>query len=174
MSLKKFLEEHSPEALEKMAEEAQDDFLAKLIPILEKTSEYTAKLVIEKMATENVIEKKEKSETLENNTETIENTNEATASNKTNEDVDPTTNPGGLKAQDVKDAVAEAIRLNHSDKIMPFVKALVQKYPELLDEIVKMIKVELHDGVMKKYIDESSALNISNELNSLSLGETND
>lgn len=87
--------------------------------------------------------------------------------NKNNYYMDPSVTPGGLKAQEIKDAISEAIQVGQSDKILPFIKALAQQYPDTVNEIIKMVKIELHDGLMKKMIDEQAAVAITDQLNNM-------
>ncbi len=91
--------------------------------------------------------------------------------NKNNFFMDPSVTPGGLKAQDLKDAVAEALEVGQPDKILPFIKAIAQQYPDTVNEIIKMVKVELHDGIMKKLIEEDAAVSITDQLNAM-VGES--
>ena len=44
---------------------------------------------------------------------------------------------------------------------------LLTQKGETINEIIKMVKVELQDGYMKKLIDEETATDISNKLNEM-------
>jgi hypothetical protein len=190
MSFKDFLETTDPAMFDKLAEEAQVDLITKLTPLFDKCAEYTADLILRKIAetVENqaTVEKEEekvgnKEEQKENKEEEVKEDKEAVneeeviptdpaTANKSNEIMDPSLTPGGLKAQDVKDAVDEAIAVGQADQILPFCKALAEQYPEAFQEVVKMVKIELHDGVMKKLIEPDAAISITDQLNAM-LGE---
>lgn len=90
---------------------------------------------------------------------------------KSNQILDPSTTPGGLKAQDVKDAVLQAIQVGQPDKILPFVKTIAEHHPDAINEVIKMVKIELHDGIMKKLIEEDAAVSITDQLNAM-VGES--
>jgi hypothetical protein len=179
MDLKTFIEQNEPEVLQKLAAEAQDELVNKVVeaifPLFEKTAAYTAFLVLEKLAEEGNEAAQNVEETIEaqnQNAEVTAKVNEIAhtdpaAGNKTNQSMDPSVTPGGLKAQDIKDACSEAIQVGQAEKILPFVKAIVSQYPEAINEVIKMVKVELHDGIMKKLIDEETAVKITDELNAM-------
>jgi hypothetical protein len=187
MDLKEFIEKTEPEVLQKLASEAQDEMVNKVIdaifPLLEKTANYTAQLVLEKIA-EELSEKKEPKEEKEE-VENTDNPNEESAEqaavedenvkidstpatgNKTNETMDPTNTPGGMRAQDIKNAVSEACEAGQSNKIIPFVKAVGEQYPDAIQELIKMVKVELQAAFLNKSIDEETATALSDELNAM-------
>lgn len=174
MDLKTFIETTDPEVLQKFAEESQDELVNKIIdklfPIMEKQANYTAYLILEKLA-EEVDEVKVDGETAaKQNVETSEVTTETTGGKDNSTVQDGNNNPGGLRAQDVKDAIAEAIEVGQSDKILPFIKQLAQQYPDTFKEVVKMVKVELQDGIMKKLIEPEKAVEISDQINAM-IGE---
>lgn len=179
MDLKTFIEQSEPEVLQKLAAEAQDELVNKVVeaifPLFEKTAAYTAFLVLEKLAEEenkvapNIeedVEAQNQNAEATAKVNEIINTNPVTG-NKTNQSMDPSATPGGLRAQDVKDACSEAIQAGQAEKILPFVKAIASQYPEAINEVIKMVKVELHDGIMKKLIDEETAIKITDELNAM-------
>jgi hypothetical protein len=72
-----------------------------------------------------------------------------------------------IKVNDIKAAVQEALVAGSGEKIIGFVKALAQQNPEAINEVAKIIKVELHSAFMNKLIDEESAIKISDSLNEL-------
>ena len=78
--------------------------------------------------------------------------------------------PEGLKATEVSEAVDQAVAAGQPDKIMPFVKAVAQAHPDALNEIVKIVKVCIHDAVMKRTIDPEQAAKIAEELNAIVAG----
>jgi len=177
MDFKNFIEQTEPEVLEKLAAEAQDELVRKVIdamfPLFEKTANYTAHLILEKLA-EEVQQEEAPAEEVPAEQEQ-EGGEEApvkldatpATGNKTNESMNPSATPGGLKAQDVKDAIDEAMQVGQSDKILPFVEAVMKQYPETANEVIKMVKVALHDGIMKQLIDEESAIAITDKLNAM-------
>jgi hypothetical protein len=186
MDLRTFIEQSEPEVLQKLAAEAQDELVNKVVeaifPLFEKTAAYTAFLVLEKLAeeikeeapkeNEATQEVEEAVEAQDQNAEVTAKVNEIAhtdpaAGNKTNQSMDPSVTPGGLKAQDIKDACSEAIQVGQAEKILPFVKAIASQYPETINEVIKMVKVELHDGIMKKLVDEETAVKITDELNAM-------
>lgn len=187
MDLRTFIEQSEPEVLQKLAVEAQDELVNKVVeaifPLFEKTAAYTAFLVLEKLAEETkeeapkeetgaAPEVEEAVEAQDQNAEASAKVNEIAhtdpvAGNKTNQSMDPSVTPGGLKAQDIKDACSEAIQVGQAEKILPFVKAVAGQFPETINEVIKMVKVELHDGIMKKLVDEETAVKITDELNAM-------
>ena len=191
MDLKEFLEKTEPEVLEKLAANAQDELITKVVeamfPLFEKTANYTAYLILEKLAEEanakeaNVekaeSEEAEKQEPPKTEDEAVrrnfeENKNSPdpwtpASGGSNNILVDPSVTPGGMKAQDVKDALSEALQLGESGKVLPFVKAVAEQYPETVNELIKMVKVELQDAYMKKFIDEETAASLSDQLNEM-------
>lgn len=153
MNMKKFLEATDPEMLQKFAEAKEEDLLEKLLPLLEKTANYTAYLVMEKMA-----------EAIEG--EVPPGSTTPATGNRTNDQSNPT-RPTGLNIQQVHDAICEAIGTGNSGKIVPFVDAIAKSHPDAINEVIKAVKVELHDGLMKGQIDEEIATQISSALNSM-------
>lgn len=185
MDLKEFIEKTEPEVLQKLASEAQDEMVNKVVealfPLLEKTANYTAQLVLEKIAEELAEKKEEVSEEKQNEDNPNEEKAEQAAvedenvkidstpatGNKTNESMDPSTTPGGMRAEDIKNAVSEACEAGQANKILPFVKAVGEQYPDAIQELIKMVKVELQAAFMSKFIDEETATSISDELNAM-------
>lgn len=188
MDLRTFIEQTEPEALQKLAAEAQDELVNKVVeaifPLFEKTAAYTAFLVLEKLAeeakekapkeeeagaapeVEEAVEAQDQNAEASAKVNEIAHTDPVTAS-KSNQSMDPSATPGGLKAQDIKDACSEAIQVGQAEKILPFVKAVAGQFPETINEVIKMVKVELHDGIMKKLVDEETAIKITDELNAM-------
>lgn len=178
MDLKTFLDKTEPEVMQKIAADAQDELVKKVVeamfPLFEKTANYTAHLILEKLAEEEEKEEvvpeageQKSTETDETDQQEVKIDSTPVTGNKTNETVDPSTTPGGLKAQEIKDAIDEAMQVGESGKILSFVEAVMKQYPETINEIIKMVKVELQDGYMKKLIDEETATDISNKLNEM-------
>ena len=160
MDMKKFFESTDPDILQKIAEDSQNELLEKMLPILEKTANYTAYLVMQKLA-----------EAMESGAPIDPIAPPAAQApvtgNRSNADSRPNPIQGGLDMKQVHDAVAEALATQNASKIIPFVQAVGGKHPELLNEIVKAVKVELHDAIMKQLIDEEGAVQISQALNSM-------
>lgn len=174
MNLKEFIDTTNPESLQKLAETAQNELVGKfveaLLPLMEKQAEYAAYLILEKLA-EQIDETRVDGETAAKQNVDISETPVETTAGKDNSLVqDGNNNIGGLPAQQVKDAITEAIEVNQTDKIIPFAKQLAQQYPDAFKEVVKMIKVALQDGVLKKFIDVEQAANISDQINAM-IGE---
>lgn len=153
MNMRTFLESTDPEMLQKFAEEQEDYLLEKLFPLLEKTANYTAYLVMEKLA-----------EAMEGEVAPASVT--PATGNRTNEQSNPT-RPTGINIQQVHDAVSEAIGTGNSGKVVPFVDAIAKSHPDAINEVIKAVKVELHDGLMKQQLDEQTATQISSALNSM-------
>lgn len=165
MDLKGFIEATSPEVLEKLAEDAQDELLnkleARLMPLLEKTAQYTAYIL--KCAGEELQEG-------EQVIEVPSIVNKPETGNKDNQEVVNKNQDDTLDKNMIVESIDQAIEAGKPDAIIPFVKSLMQSRPDAVNEVVKIIKVELQDLVAKAKIDENSALEISNALNQL-LGE---
>lgn len=166
MDMKKFFESTDPDILQKIAEDSQNELLERMLPILEKTANYTAYLVMQKLA-----------EAMEGGVSADLATPPPAAQapaaqtpatgNRSNADSRPNPIQGGLDMKQVHDAVAEALATQNASKIIPFVQAVGGKHPEVLNEIIKAVKVELHDAIMKQLIDEESAVQISQALNGM-------
>ena len=161
MDMKNFFESTDPDILQKIAEDSQNELLEKMLPILEKTANYTAYLVMQKLA-----------EAMEGEVSANPATPPPAAQtpatgNRSNADSRPNPIQGGLDMKQVHDAVAEALATQNASKIIPFVQAVGGKHPEVLNEIIKAVKVELHDAIMKQLIDEESAVQISQALNGM-------
>ena len=160
LNLKQFLDVTSPETLEKLAQEAQDELVTKvaeaLMPLMEKQAEYCAYLVMQKLA------------------ETDVNLAEAAAAmvppdaapvtgNEDNSQMNPTEGKG-LDRNEIVAAVKEALAANQPDKIIPFVQAIAKQNPALAIEVCKAVKVELHAAVMNKQIEGEKAVEIAQKL----------
>ena len=161
MDMKNFFESTDPDILQKIAEDSQNELLEKMLPILEKTANYTAYLVMQKLA-----------EAMEDGVSVDPvmpppATQTPATGNRSNADSRPNPIQGGLDMKQVHDAVAEALATQNASKIIPFVQAVGGKHPEVLNEIIKAVKVELHDAIMKQLIDEESAVQISQALNGM-------
>jgi hypothetical protein len=171
MDLRRFLEETEPEVLQKLAEDSQNELLESMLPLLEKTANYTAYLVMEKLA--EILDQHEGAQSVEDSTAppitggaVTEDIPQASGSRE-NGNVVANPESGGLNIQQVHDAVIEAIEAGQPDKILPFVQAVGSAYPTLVNEVIKAVKTDLHDGIMKKTIDEQKAIEISQALNSM-------
>ena len=92
---------------------------------------------------------------------------ESSTGGQTNKAMDDNRPSSSIKVNDIKAAVQEALVAGSGEKILSFVKALASQQPEAINEVVKIIKVELHSSFMNKQIDEESALKISDGLNAL-------
>ena len=160
LNLKQFLEATAPEALEKLAQEAQDELVTKvaeaLMPLMEKQAEYCAYLVMQKLA------------------ETDVNLVEAAAAmvppdaapvtgNEDNSQMNPTEGKG-LDRNEIVAAVKEALAANQPDKIVPFVQAIAKQNPDLEVEVCKAVKIELHSAVMNKQIEAEKAVETAQKL----------
>lgn len=161
MNFMEFMEKTAPEDLQKLAEEAENDFANKIVdlmfPLLEKQAEYTVALVMEKLAEAGAIEQQIE--------ETPLPASGAPASGASdNSTVEGTNTPSGLKLSEIQDAVQEAIASGSPDKIIPFVKAIEESRPEYITEVIKIVKVQLHDAAMKKTIDPEVAVQIAQAL----------
>lgn len=165
MNLKEFIDATSPEDLAKIAEDAQDDLLSKIasvvLPLLEKQADYILYKLAEEMnaheANETPKEEKEEHQ--------IDPKQVADEASRDNSIVDDgSTHPGGLKVNDVTEAINEAIIAGQADKILPFVKAVAEQHPDTVNEIIKIVKVILHDAMMKKLIDPKEGIEISSKL----------
>jgi hypothetical protein len=171
MDLRKFLEETEPEVLQKLAEDTQNELLESMLPLLEKTASYTAYLVMEKLA--EMLDQHEGAQSVEDSTAppiaggAVTEAIPQTARGRENETVVANPESGGLDIKQVHDAVIEAIEVQQPDKIIPFVQAVSSAYPTLVNEVIKAVKTELHDAIMKKTIDEQKAIEISQALNSM-------
>ena len=160
LNLKQFLDVTSPETLEKLAQEAQDELVTKvaeaLMPLMEKQAEYCAYLVMQKLA------------------ETDVNLAEAAAAmvppdaapvtgNEDNSQMNPTEGKG-LDRNEIVAAVKEALAANQPDKIIPFVQAIAKQNPDLAVEVCKAVKVELHAAVMNKHVEAEKAVEVAQKL----------
>lgn len=177
MDFKQFLETTSPETLEKLAEEAQNELVAKvadaLLPLMEKQAEYTVALLLEKIAgapvpapdgTQDDINPTNEAQVVQEAT----GTSTPAAGNKDNSAMGTHTRSEDLLApEELKAAINEAVEAGQADKIVPFVKALMQAHPDVVDEIVKIIKVELHAALMNKKIDQETAVAVSQQVDQL-------
>lgn len=161
-NFREFLEATSPETLEKLASEAQDDLLAKMeermLPLLEKCAQYTAYII--KCADEQLVEGVQ---------EMPPSTKPMTGS-KDNEEVTDRKPDNFLDKNTIVDSVREAVAAGKADAIIPFVKTVIQSKPDAANEIIKIIKVELQDLATSEKIDPEMAVNIGDALNQL-LGE---
>ena len=164
---KDWLESQSPEVLEKMAEAEQDSLVNKVIdrimPLLEKQAEYTVYLLTK------IAEGEE--EVKENKEEVPEEVGlpaqPASGSKDNLANNPPTKAPSGLQVNDVKAAIEEAIAQGQASKISSLAKAIASSYPDLITEVIKIIKIELQDACMKQMLEIDEATKISDELNSL-------
>lgn len=165
-SFKEWLESKDASVLEKMAEAEQDSLVNKVIdrimPLLEKQAEYTVYLLTKKA--------EEAEEGGEGNEEVqpVGLPAQPASGSKDNLANDPPSKaPAGLQVNDVKAAVEEAIINEQSSKIPALVKAVASNYPDLIAEVVKIIKIELQDACMKKMLTPEDAAKVSDELNNL-------
>ena len=165
MDLKEFLEATSPEVLEKLASEAQNDLLSKLeerlLPLLEKTAQYTAYII--KCAGEELVEEVPAQVTPANPEKPI-------TGSKDNLEVTGKVPDNLLDKNMIVDSVREAVEAGKADAIIPFVKSVMESKPDAANEIVKIIKVELQDLATSEKIDDQTAVALSDQLNQL-LGE---
>lgn len=162
-----WLEATSPEVLEKLAEAEQDRFFEKLMPLLEKQAEYTVYL-IKKAAEEMEQEIPSQQQQQATQEEVTELPKKPETSGKDNIDVDPVTkSEPGIKVNDITLAVQEAIAQGQLDKITTFVKAIMSNYPDAVDDVIKIVKVELQDAGMKQIISVEDAVKVSDALNLL-------
>lgn len=182
MNFIEWMQKTSPEDLQKLAEEAQDDLVRKvmdsMIPLFEKQAQYTVHLI--KLAMEDgspAEEEQEQKEPVQQEEESAEQGSDPIpgaltplSGGKDNTDVVGSETPEGLKATEVSEAVDQAVAAGQPDKIMPFVKAVAQAHPDALNEIVKIVKVCIHDAVMKRTIDPEQAAKIAEELNAIVAG----
>jgi len=167
MNFQAFIQQTEPELLQKMAEEVQDDLIGKIVarltPLLEKSAEWSAYLVLEKLAeaaaAEPQPEPKEEAEPAPTDTPVL------TPGSKTNEAVQGTAT--GLDTEALRAAINEAIDAQQPDKILPFIKAIGESNPPLIPEIAKVIKTELHSAVLSSRIEEETALEVTTAINQL-------
>lgn len=160
----------SPETLEKLAEAEQDRLIEKLFPLMEKQAEYIVHLI--KLAAEDIVQ--EEATTLPPKEEVAQvegelpPTNKPITGTKDNIDVDPVTkSEPGIQVNDIIAAVQEAIEKGQLEKITAFVKAVASHYPEAMDDIIKIVKVELQDAGMKQLITIEDVAKIAEELNAI-------
>jgi hypothetical protein len=174
MTFINYIKEKNPDLLEKLSGVEKSP----LINLFEKQAEYIIKALMEKKAEEEVKEIKSgtdyKQPTEDPNVSPelapIPVT-EAITGGQNNKNMDDNRPSPSIKVNDLKDAVQEALVAGAGDKVITFVKALAEQNPEAINEVIKIIKVELHSAYMNKIIDEESALKVSNELNLLLDGE---
>lgn len=164
MDFQKFLKETSPEVLEKLAEDVQNEMVTKvaeaLMPIFEKSAQYTAYLIKEALQD---VAPTEAAPILGD--EPIANPKATVAHN--NEGVEGSNIEGGIDVNQVTDAIREALVANAANKIAPFVKAVASAHPEAYTELVKLVKVQLQDAVMHKILDTESAAAVVQELDNM-------
>ena len=169
MNFQEWLDATSPEVLEKLAEIEQDRLVLKvidqLIPIMEKQAEYTAYLIMNKFAEE---QEQVEQEQIQEQGLPIKPASGA----KDNIENDPVTkSPPGLPINEIIKAIEEAIQVGQPDKIVALVKAIASKFPEAIDDVIKIVKVELQDAGMKRFISLDDAAKIAQELNVLAEGD---
>lgn len=179
MDFMEFIKKSSPEDLQKIAEQAQDEIVAKvmsaMIPLLEKQAEYTLEL-IKKAMEEGEAQEPQEEEKEEPKKEEIEEmpiepgTIPGTTYGEDNSDVVGSETPGGIVATDVQVAVNQAIEAGQATKIEAFVKAVASSHPEALFEIIKIVKVVLHTAIMKRKIDPAEAAKVAQALDGLAAG----
>jgi hypothetical protein len=157
MNLRDFLNQNEPESLEKLAQEHGEEFLEKVLPIIEKTANYTAHLVMEKLAEALGVEQV--------NPETTPDA--PVTGSRDNTENDGNTVKKGLDMKQVHDAIYQAIEAGQPDKIMPFIQAISQNYPDIVNTVIQAAKVEIHDGIMRKKITDQDGVQIAQSLNSL-------
>ena len=175
MDFMEFIKKSSPEDLQKIAEQAQDEIVAKvmsaMIPLLEKQAEYTLELI--KRAMEEGGEPPAQEEQREEAKEEMPvepGTIPGTTYGEDNSDVVGSETPGGIVATDVQVAVNQAIEAGQATKIEAFVKAVASSHPEALFEIIKIVKVVLHTAIMKRKIDPAEAAKVAQALDGLAAG----
>jgi hypothetical protein len=175
MDFKEFFEKTSPEEFQKVAETAQDDLVKKVIeglmPLFNKYAEYTVELIKTAVAGDDTETPNPGPQ--EGTTEVVSAIPDnpgnipGTTLGKDNSGVVGSETPEGLKATDVQYAVAEAVEAGQADKIMPFVKAVASAHPDAVNEIIKIVKVSLHDAIMNRKIDPEQAAKVAEELDQL-------
>jgi hypothetical protein len=162
MKFIQFVKQSNPDFLEKMAGIEQDT----LVDLLEKQAEYTVHLLLEKLA--------EETQEVPGGSPTADPSQTPITGGQENVLMDDNRPSNSIKVNDIKAAVQEAITAGAGEKIIAFVKALAQQNPEAVNEVVKIIKVELHSAFMNKQIDEESAVKISDGLNEILDGGKNE
>jgi len=166
MDFKEFLEATSPETLQKLAEDAQNEMVDKvvnaLLPIMEKQAEYTMYLL--KTALEDVAPTEAAPISGD---EQITPTSVPSTGAHDNTGVDASNNEGGLNVNQIVEAIQQAVVAGQAPKIVEFVKAIASAHPDTYSEVVKIVKVQLQDAVANKVLDPEEAANISQELNNL-------
>jgi len=177
MNFMEFLEKTAPEDLQKLAEQAQDELVNKvmnsIIPLLEKQAEYTVMLIKQAMEGEEAPqEEKEEQEAAAAQAAMEPGTKPGTTQGEDNSEVVGSNTPEGLKATDIQGAVNQAIEAQQVEKVIPFVKALASAHPDALTEVSKIIKVCLHDAIMKRKVEPEKAAKVAQELDNLISGPT--
>ena len=159
-TLRELLDEASPEEMQKMAEEVEQDFLNKIIaslePLLEKQAESLVDKVLDKLAS---IASEDHPSAEPPVTAAHDNSNMGTGLNQE------------LDRNEIVMAIQEAIAAGSVDKIVTFVKALAGANPEGATEVIKIVKVEMHDAVMNKKIDQETAVGVVQQISSAIGGE---
>jgi len=166
MDFLEFLKQTSPETLEKLAEDAENETIKKFIdaitPIMEKQAEYTMYLL--KQALEDVTPTEASPSAGD---EQIVPVSVPSTGAHDNSAIEGSNTEGGLNVNQIIQAIQEAIVAGQSNKIVPFVKAIASAHPETYEEIVKIVKVQLQDAVMHKVLDPEEAAKVSQEINDL-------
>ena len=166
MDFQQFITETEPEVLEKLAEEAQNDLISKLMPLFEKTAEYAAFLVLSKLA-EGAAEPEESDETkAEPAAAATQEPVMPIDTKKTNEGSFNATG-SGFDVETLRLAINEAIEQQQTEKILEFVTTIGKQNPAMMIEVAKTVKVELQDAIMSDRIEEEKALMITNSINEL-------
>jgi len=158
MDFKTFLAQSSEEELSKLAEEMQDEMVEKvanaLVPLLEKTAEYTAYLILEKLASDVVIQEHP-------------GTEEASVASVDNGEAKPGASEK-ISQTEISGAAREAIEAGSPDKVVTFIKTVFGSYgPEFTEQAIKTVKTVLHDIVVSGKLDEATASKIAQELDAV-------
>ena len=169
MDFKEFLETTSPETLQKIAEDAQNELVSKLtdalMPLFEKQAEYTMYLL--KTALEDVAPTEAAAVSGDEQVTPTPVLTAPVTGAHSNENVEGSNTEGGLNVNQIVEAIREAVVAGQANKIVPFVKAIASSHPEAYEELVKIVKVQLQDAVMNKVLDPESSAAIAQELNNL-------
>lgn len=171
MDFKQFLETTSPETLQKLAEDTQNELIDKfkeaLMPLFEKQAEYTIYLL--KQALEDVAPTEE---TPNPGDEQIVPVSVPSTGAHDNSAVPGGTSEGGLDVNQLIEAIREAVVAGQASKIVQFVKAIASAHPEAYEEVVKIVKVQLQDAVANTIVPAEEAAAIVQELNNLTSTQT--
>jgi len=164
-----FIRHTKPGLLEKVAGAEQDA----LVDLLEKQAQYTVHLLLEKLAEgEEAQEEAQEAEAEQgpinpDGSPVVGSSQTPHTGGQENAMMDDNRPSSSIKVNDIKNAVEEALAAGAGEKIVGFVQALASQQPEAINEVIKIIKVQLHSAFMNKQIDEESAVKVSDGLNAL-------